>query len=198
MISRVFSRRSSSNFLVYSFWSSAKISSLPHPFLPPPLALLFPLAEPWVGFGMLNTLPRLLYWKFFLRCNVKLPPESVLHETRVKVGCPHEGQNCLDMSLHILKQPWHRRTQVLRYVMRDRPVSNRLGLSAGSCSPCKVYLLQVYPQSNVPHGHISGDQGCLEHTLCCLGRGVRIFLGLVLFDVAWRCDYLVSECTWRR
>lgn len=147
MRSRYFVRRSSSSFLVYSFWSSARMSSLPHPFLPPPLTLApLPLAVPWVGFGILYTLPRLLYWKFFLRYSWKFPEASVLHETRVKVACPQDGQNCFVVSLQTLKQAWHLSTHVLRNVMREKPESRRLrGRSAHPLLACNGSLLEIHP-----------------------------------------------------
>jgi len=72
--------------------------------------------------------------------------------------------------------------------MRSKRVSNKLGLSVGSglvfVGGC---LLQVYPQSHVPHGHVSGDQGCLEHLLDGLRYRMGVFASLELLDVARGC-----------
>lgn len=57
---------------------------------------------------MEKIVPRVLYWKFFLRCTcrvgvdeVALGEESVT-EARNSVGLPQEGQNFRDASLQIL------------------------------------------------------------------------------------------------
>ena len=92
----------------YSFWSSARISSLPQLPFPPPLTR--PCAAPCTALGMLKRSPREWYWKFFYKRILNSPAFVVEHETLVRVGLPQRGQNCLFISLQIRKQAWQRST----------------------------------------------------------------------------------------
>lgn len=46
------------------------------------------------------------------------PFSLVVELTRVKVGFPHRGQNCLSISLVVWKQPWQRRMVCFSWVIR--------------------------------------------------------------------------------
>ena len=68
-------------------------------------------AEPGFGAGIEYFVPRVLNWKFCLRCTCNVGVDVVaLGEDRVtdarrSVGFPHDGQNFRDESLQILTPP---------------------------------------------------------------------------------------------
>ena len=73
--------------------------------IPVPLPVF---AVPGFGIGMEYFVPRVRYWKFDLRCifTVGAPPGVVGAVVEMVVrsneALPHEGQNFLEESLHIL------------------------------------------------------------------------------------------------
>lgn len=78
----------------------------------------------------------------------------------------------------------------MRKVIRENLGSRRLIRGVSSYFRVKIKgedALEVDSQSNVSHGHVGGDEGCLEHTLSWQWRAVTIFPCLVLLDVAWCC-----------
>lgn len=66
-------------------------------------------AEPGLGAGIEYFVPRSLYWKLGLRwiCMAGASEEAfgdaIVTEARISDGFPHEGQNCFEASLHILR-----------------------------------------------------------------------------------------------
>ena len=59
-------------------------------------------------------------------------------------------------------------------------------------------LLEVYPQGDISHGHISSDHGSLEYALDGLWGGQGILLSLVLLDVAGCCSSVSQSFPERR
>lgn len=67
-------------------------------------------AEPGLGAGIEYFVPRVLNWKFFLRCTciagalTSASGEAIVTDALSSVGFPHEGQNFFELSLQILGQ----------------------------------------------------------------------------------------------
>lgn len=79
-------------------WSSRKIRPSPVPVF----------ADPALGAGIENLVPRVLNWKFFFKCTCKAGVDElavgdeIVTEARMRVGFPQDGQNFRDASLQIL------------------------------------------------------------------------------------------------
>lgn len=89
-----------------------------------------------------------------------------------------------------------RRAELLGGVLADFPAAVAAkdpGLENGDTRKGGVEKVQVDAQGDVAHGHVGGDEGCLERLLEGLGGDVGGFAGLDLFDVCGGCSKLVSN-----